>query len=110
MTSKRGESRTSATIGETVLADSNDSAVVREVGYGIYEPVVYFPRDDIAMDSLVKTDKSTFCPPKGNTEYFDLVLGDERITDAAWSYVDALEGLPIRDLVAFDGSKVTVIR
>lgn len=98
-----------AMIGETPVARSADALIVKEVGRDVYDHVTYFPRRDVDMDALIRIDKSTHCPLKGNTEYFDIVVDGERIAEAAWSYVDTIdEAAELRDLVAFDSSKVTL--
>lgn len=99
--------RQTVSVGDHVIADSANAVVVKEVGRGVYDPVVYFPREDIEMDALVRLDKSTHCPLKGDTEYFDVVVGDERIPEAAWSYVKMILGDELLELVSFDGRKVT---
>ena len=103
-----GTTRRAVAAGETVV-ESDAATVVKEVGRDIYDPVVYFPRADVNMEMLVRIDKSTHCPLKGDTEYFDLVIGDTTINEAAWSYVDMVDGAEaLQHLVAFDSSKVEV--
>lgn len=99
-----------ASIGDHNLADSTGATIVKEVGRDIYDPVAYFPRADIDMSALVSIDKSTHCPVKGSTEYFDIVIGDQTIGEAAWSYVDSIvAGAEALDgLIAFDPAKVTI--
>ena len=99
-----------ATIGGHVVADSTAALVCKEVGRGIYDPVVYFPRADVEDGSLVPIDKSTHCPLKGDTEYFDVVIDGGRHAEAAWSYVELVTDNPLRDLVAFDANQVLVSR
>lgn len=99
--------RQHATVGGATVADSESALVVKEVGRDIYDAVVYFPRADVAMDALERIDKTTHCPLKGDTEYFDLVVDGERVPGAAWSYVgDMVAGEEIRDLIAFDARTV----
>ena len=103
-----GEPR-SASVGGTTLAHSADSVVVKEVGLDLYDHVVYFPRADVSMDTLVRIDKSTHCPLKGDTEYFDVAVDGKQIAEAAWSYVDTIDvAAELRGLVAFDTSKIVV--
>jgi len=98
-----------AVVGDIVLAESSSAMICKEVGRDIYDPVVYFPRADIDMSALVGIDKSTHCPLKGDTEYFDIVVDDATISEAAWSYVDMVDGAEaLQHLVAFDTSKITV--
>ena len=98
-----------ASIGNQVIVDSASATVVKEVGHDIYDPVVYFPRADVDMDLLIPIDKSTHCPLKGDTEYFDIRIGETTVTEAAWSYVDMVAGAePLQHLIAFDTRKVTI--
>ena len=97
-----------AVLADQKIAESSAAIVVKEVGRDIYDPVIYFPRDDVAMDLLVRTEKTTHCPLKGDTEYFDVVIGNERVPDAAWSYVEMVAGFELQDLVAFDARVITV--
>ena len=48
------------------------------------------------------------CPLKGDTEYFDLVVGADRHADAAWSYVTLVTDNPLQGLIAFDPAQVRV--
>lgn len=98
-----------ATVGDWTIASSSDALVVKEVGYDLYDPVVYFPRSAVTDGALVVIDKSTHCPLKGDTEYFDVVVDGQTFSEAAWSYVDTIdEAEMLRGFVAFDTSKVTV--
>ena len=62
-----------ATLGDREIAKTNNALVLSEVGYAIYEPVIYFPESDVALELLEKIDKTTHCPLKGDTAYFNLV-------------------------------------
>ncbi|MGI9606532.1 MAG: DUF427 domain-containing protein [Acidimicrobiales bacterium] len=97
-----------ATIDGHVIADSNGALVCKEVGFGIYDPVVYFPREDIEADKLVTIDKTTHCPLKGDTEYFDVVIDNDRHDEAAWSYVELITDNPLLGLVAFDTRRIDI--
>jgi len=103
--------RRMASLDGTVIADSTAAVLVKEVGRDIYDPVVYFPRADVAMGLLARIDKSTHCPLKGDTEYFDLSLEGRTVAEAAWSYVDMIDvdGVEVlQGLVAFDARLVHV--
>lgn len=103
-----GSTRT-ATVGGHTIVESDAAVVVKEVGRDIYDPVIYFPRADVNMDALVRLDKSTHCPLKGDTEYFDVVVDGESVSEAAWSYVEMVEGAEaLQHLIAFDTRKVQV--
>jgi len=51
-----------------------------------HPPVYYVPRADIAPGVLVAASQQTYCEFKGVASYWDLVVGSERVPDAAWSY------------------------
>lgn len=101
--------RWAATLRGTTVADSVEALVVKEVGRDIYDAVVYFPRADVAMDALDTIDKTTHCPLKGDTEYFDLVVEGETAAAAAWSCVgEMVAGHELEGFIAFDSAQVRV--
>jgi uncharacterized protein (DUF427 family) len=65
------------------VADSTRSWRVLETSH---PPVYYVPADDIAPGLLQRATGSSFCEFKGTAGYWDLVVGDARVRDAAWSY------------------------
>ena len=77
--------------GETV-ADSSNVLVMHETRLA---PVFYFPREDVRMDLLVKSDRHTHCPFKGNTSYWTIRVGEKSTKDAAWSYETPYDESPI---------------
>ena len=103
--------RRTATIDGAVLADSADAVLVKEVARDIYDPVVYFPRQDVDMAKLALIDKTTHCPLKGDTEYFDVTADGRTVAQAAWSYVRMIEVEGVDELrgrVAFDTRLVEI--
>ncbi|SLN25948.1 hypothetical protein PSA7680_01122 [Pseudoruegeria aquimaris] len=92
--------------GGAVLAETIGALELKE---GDYPAVIYFPRDDIAMAFLEKSDKTTTCPHKGVANYYSIHAKSGIIEDAAWSYEDPkAEVAAIRDCLAFYPDKVTV--
>jgi len=89
-----------------VIADSDNALVLREASLG---PVVYFPREDVAMEYMSRTDRSTHCPYKGDAAYFTLLMDGQFAENAVWSYeapfpaMDAIAGR-----VAFYADRVEV--
>jgi uncharacterized protein (DUF427 family) len=81
------------------LADSGDALVLREAGY---RPVFYFPRADVAMDFLTRTDRDTYCPYKGHAAYFTVTRDGAIAENAAWTYEDPYPAMaPIAGRIAF---------
>lgn len=100
-----------ATVAGQVIADSSDAVIVKEVGHNIYDAVIYFPRADVAMSTLQPIDKTTHCPLKGDTAYFDIVTSaGSTHAAAAWSYVKMVAGDELRDMIAFDSAQVELAR
>lgn len=94
--------------GGAVLAESADAMEVTEGGRA---PVIYFPRDGIAMPVLEQTGTKTTCPHKGEATYFAIHAKSYEIDDAAWSYETPNAGMErLEGLIAFDAEKVTVER
>ena len=69
--------------GGAVLGESTAALELIE---GRYDGVIYFPRDDIAMAFLEKSDHTTQCPHKGEASYYSIVTKSKTIPNAAWSY------------------------
>jgi len=67
------------------IADSGDVLVLREANY---PPVCYFPRDDVRMEFLRRTETVTHCPYKGDAAYFTIYRDRQIIENAVWSYED----------------------
>lgn len=93
-------------VGGAVIGESSDALELSETGR---DPVIYFPRADIAMAFLEPSDSHTHCPLKGDARYFSVQTKSELIRDAAWSYeVPGPEATEIAGHLAFGSSRVTV--
>ena len=66
-----------------VIADSGDVLILKEASY---KPVAYFPRADVEMSLLARTDLDTYCPYKGHAAYFTLAMDGNIAESAVWSY------------------------
>ena len=69
--------------GGAVIADSENALELNE---GDYDPVIYFPREDVAMALLERSDQKTNCAHKGEAVYFSIVTKSQVIENAAWTY------------------------
>ena len=63
-----------------------ESSAALELSEGGYDPVIYFPKGDIAMEFLDVTEKSTSCPHKGDAAHYSIVTKSTVLADAAWCY------------------------
>lgn len=80
-----------------------------ELTEGDLDPVIYIPREDVAMAFFDKSETRTHCPFKGDASYYSIDTKSKVIADAAWSYEDPIEAAAaIKGYLAFDPSKVTV--
>ncbi|AZV77530.1 DUF427 domain-containing protein [Parasedimentitalea marina] len=85
--------------GGAVLGESTNAL---ELSEGDLAPVIYFPRNDIAMVLLDRSSKTTQCPYKGDANYFSIVNKSTVTENAAWSYEDPIEAVAeIKDHLAF---------
>lgn len=89
-----------------VIGESKDALELTE---GDNAPVIYFPRADIAMAFLDKSETTSNCPHKGNATYYAIEAKSGTIADAAWSYESPKDGVTaIKDHLAFYHEKVAV--
>lgn len=93
--------------GGAVLGETKNALELVE---GDYAPVIYFPRQDVAVAFLDQTEKTTHCPHKGDAAYFSVVTKSTTLENAVWSYESPLAGVEaIKEHLAFYvGETITV--
>ncbi len=92
--------------GGAVIGESTRALELTE---GDYPPVIYFPREDIAMAFLDASETTSTCPYKGAASYFSISAEGGMLTDAAWSYETPKAGVEeIAGHLAFDLNKIAV--
>ena len=85
--------------GGAVLAESTNAL---ELSEGDYPFVIYFPREDIAMAFLDRTEKTPHCPHKGDATYFSVVTKSQTLENVVWSYETPKDDVDrIKDHLAF---------
>lgn len=86
-------------LGDAVLAQSDHALLVAETGH---EPVVYFPREDVAMKLLERTGHRTFCPFKGEAAYWTIRTATRSEENAVWTYEDPFDQVAdLKNFVSF---------
>ena len=92
---------TKAVWKDTALAESDQCIEI--------EGNQYFPPDSVKREHLRPSLITTVCPWKGIAQYYDVVVGDDLLKDAAWYYPEPKEAAKkIKDYVAFwNGVEVT---
>lgn len=107
ITIERNLKRVVVSAAGRVIADTRDALTLHEAHY---PPVQYIPRKDVDMDLLMRTERTTYCPYKGDANYFNILLGGLRSIDAVWSYETPYEAVAeIKDHLAFYPDRVDAI-
>lgn len=98
-------SRVVVTLDGAVIADTAEALTLRE---STYPAVQYLPVDAVDPAVLRASDHHTYCPFKGEADYYHLGR-DGELADAVWTYRAPYDAVaPIRDHVAFYPDRVTI--
>ncbi|MDX1675411.1 MAG: DUF427 domain-containing protein [Longimicrobiales bacterium] len=93
--------------GEVIARTARGRRVLETAG----APVYYFPPEDVRLDLLEESGRTSFCEWKGRARYWSLVTGDERVPDVAWTYPDPVPAFrSIAGWLAFYVGKVDTAR
>ncbi len=76
-------SRWRARFAGHVIADSNEAMILRAAAG---PPRVYFPRQDVELGYMSRTERTTYCPYKGDASYFTILMDGEFADNSVWSY------------------------
>ena len=77
-----------------LLAESNDTVII--------ENNHYFPLSSINNEFFCESEAKSFCPSKGDAQYYSITVAGEVNADAAWYYAEPYEAAKeIKDRVAF---------
>lgn len=99
ITIRKAAGKWSVRSGGAILGETTNALELLE---GDLAPVIYFPRADIAMAFLDRTDKVTHCPHKGDATHFSIVNRSSVTKNAAWSYEAPIASVAdIKEYVAF---------
>jgi uncharacterized protein (DUF427 family) len=66
-----------------VIADTLRAKRVLETSH---PPTYYIPPEDIKMEFLTLTKRTTWCEWKGQAAYYTITVGDKQARNAAWFY------------------------
>jgi len=106
ITLQRTAKRVTATVAGRTIADSSSTITLDEADY---PGVAYFPRADVDMDTLERTDHTTYCPFKGDASYFSIRVGDDLRENAVWTYESPYPAVgEIKEYVAFYPDQVEI--
>ena len=91
-----------------VIADSSAAVILREAGY---PPRVYFPRADVAMQHLQRSEASTHCPYKGDAAYYTVRANGRMSESAVWTYEQPYPAMAgIEALLSFYPDRIEVYK
>lgn len=89
--------------GGTTIADSRSTLILRETNYA---PVRYIPLADVDLSLLTRSDRTTYCPYKGDASYYSIADHGQG-ADAVWFYEQPYPAVAaIKDRVAFYADRV----
>jgi len=104
---ERNSGRVVVSVAGRIIADTRDALTLYEAHY---PAVQYIPRKDVDMTLLARTDRTTYCPYKGDASYFSIPAGGERSIDAVWTYETPYAAVvDIKDHLAFYPDRVDAI-
>jgi len=69
--------------GGRVVADTREALALHEAALPV---VLYIPREDVNMALLERSSHSTYCPYKGDANYYSLLASGVRLDNVAWTY------------------------
>jgi uncharacterized protein (DUF427 family) len=108
MTIELEPARVVVTVAGHAVADSRKGLTLREANYS---PVVYIPREDVDMALLERSQLVTYCPYKGDCNYFSIPCGGEGSVNAVWTYENPFDAvMRIKDYLAFYPDRVASLR
>ncbi|WP_137844743.1 DUF427 domain-containing protein [Microbacterium sp. 2FI] len=92
------------TLGGVVVARSRRVQLLHE---SKHMPVYYFPAEDVRMDLLAPSGRSKDLPVRGTARYFDITVGQTRVSDGAWIHESPeAPAEALRGMVAFYWAKM----
>ncbi len=104
---QRNPARVVVFVAARVIADTRNALALREADY---PAVQYIPREDVDLTQLERTDHATYCPYKGDCNYFSIPAGGKKSVNAVWTYEDPYPAVAqIKGHVAFYPERVDEI-
>lgn len=100
--------RITVTLAGRCIADTRKALTLKEAAY---PPVHYIPRKDVDMAQLQRTSHHTYCPYKGECDYYSIPAGGEYSVNAVWTYEAPYAAVAeIREYLAFYPDRVDAIQ
>ena len=101
---ERNSARVVVSVAGRVIAETRNALTLREAAY---LPVQYIPREDVDLSQLKRTDHATYCPYKGDCNYYSIPGGGKKSVNAVWTYENPYPAVAqIKEHVAFYPGRV----
>jgi uncharacterized protein (DUF427 family) len=93
-------------VGGDVVAEPDDALTLQE---STYPAVQYVPLADVVPSALQRSDTTTYCPYKGEANYYHVTAAGDTVDDVIWTYEEPYPAVAaIAGHVAFYASKAEV--
>lgn len=90
-----------------VVAETDAALTLQE---STYPGVQYVPLADVVSSALRRSDTTTYCPYKGEANYYHVTTADGTVDDAIWVYEQPYDAVgSIAGHVAFYANKADVV-
>lgn len=90
-----------------VVAETDAALTLQE---STYPAVQYVPLADVEPSALASSDTTTYCPYKGEANYYGVTVAGETVDDAIWTYRQPYPAVAaIAGHVAFYPDKADVV-
>ena len=104
---ERAGRRVTVNAGGKMIAQTENALELREAKY---PPVFYIPRADVDMESLERSDRTSYCPFKGDANYYSVPALGERGRNSVWTYEMPYEAVAqIEEHLAFYQDRVEIV-
>ena len=104
---ERNPARVLVSVAGHAIADTRDALTLREADY---PAVQYIPREDVDLSQLKRTDHATYCPYKGDCNYYSVPSGGKKSVNAVWTYENPYHAVAqIKKYLAFYPDRVDEI-
>src|SRR3977135_163159 len=80
---ERNPARVVVSVAGRVIADTGNALALREADY---PAVQYIPREDVDLTQLERANHATYCPYKGDCNYYSIPAGEKKSVNAVWTY------------------------
>jgi uncharacterized protein (DUF427 family) len=101
---QRNPARVVVSVAGRVIADTRNALTLREAAY---LPVQYIPSEDVDFSQLERTEHVSYCPYKGDCNYYNVAALGKKSVNAVWSYEDPFAAVAqIKGHVAFYPGRV----